>query len=380
LDVAYFLLPPPTTAPNPPVGLTAVAISGTEITLKWTDNSDNETSFEIVRTDGAQVSTTFTVGANVKTYTDTGLMPKAPYEYTIAARNIIDSSAVVGPVRATTQYVEPAVFTQWNSDLITQGNWVGKYGDQGYDIIAYKNLTTATITPSGALSANWTASTSDPRGLQKPDKSDQFASCYYSGPPYNTVGNSFTLDVNPNDDQPHIVSLYCVDWDTTTRDQTIEVIDYNYKNVIDTRIVSSFAGGQYLVWNIKGHVTFKITNNSINSANAVVSGIFIGDPNYEPPTPPADPAAPANLTATAVSKSQINLTWTKSTDGASFKIERSTSSINGFTQIGIAAVGANAFSSSGLSANTTYYYRVRATTGTVDSEYSNTAFAKTPRK
>ena len=381
LAVENFLMPPPTTAPSSPSDLTTTAISATEIKLNWTDNSDNETSFEIVRTDGAQVTKTFTVGANVKTYTDTGLMPNATYEYTITARNIIGSSASVGPVSATTQYVEPAVVTPMGSDLATHGDWVGKYGDQCYDIVAYKNFTTATITPSGALNANWAASTSDPRGLLKPDKSDSFASCYYSGPPYNTVGNSFTLDVNPNDDQPHIVSLYCVDWDTTTRDQTVEVIDYNYKKVIDTRNVSSFAGGQYLVWNIKGHVTFKITNNSVNSANAVVSGIFIGDPNYTPPTPPTPPAAPSNLSATAVSKSQINLTWMDNSDNETgFKIERSKSSTTGFTQIGTAAANVKTFSDTGLSANTTYYYHVRATKDSVDSEYSNTSSAKTLRK
>ena len=85
-------------------------------------------------------------------------------------------------------------------------------------------------------------------------------------------------------------------------------------------------------------------------------------------------AAPSNLAATAISTSQINLAWTdNSSTEDGFKIEQSADNVT-FTQI--ATVGANVttYSNSGLSASTTYYYRVRATsTLSGDSDYSNTA-------
>ena len=37
--------------------------------------------------------------------------------------------------------------------------------------------------------------------------------------------------------------------------------------------VSSFTGGQYLVWNLTGHVTIQFTRDS--GANALVSGVFL---------------------------------------------------------------------------------------------------------
>jgi len=93
-------------------------------------------------------------------------------------------------------------------------------------------------------------------------------------------------------------------------------------------------------------------------------------------------AAPSNLTATALSSSQIRLTWTDNTyaeDG--FKIERSTGDSLNFAQINTAPAdtlnGTNTYTDSGLSADTRYYYRVRAYIGTNNSPYSNTANAFT---
>ena len=44
--------------------------------------------------------------------------------------------------------------------------------------------------------------------------------------------------------------------------------------MLDTHTISSFSGGQYLVWSITGHVVFRVT--SITGANAVISGLFWG--------------------------------------------------------------------------------------------------------
>src|SRR5712692_9708027 len=75
--------------------------------------------------------------------------------------------------------------------------------------------------------------------------------------------------------------------------------------------------------------------------------------------------------------SQINLSWVDNSDNETgFLIERSSDGTN-FTQI--ATVGANitSYSDTGLSASTTYYYRVRASGGSGTSNYSNVASATT---
>ena len=96
-------------------------------------------------------------------------------------------------------------------------------------------------------------------------------------------------------------------------------------------------------------------------------------------TPPVPPATPSSLKATAVSKSQINLTWTdKSNNETEFRIERGlSSSTSSFTQIAVVGAGVQAFSDTGLAAGKTYYYRVRAANAGGSSAYSSKASAKT---
>jgi len=99
----------------------------------------------------------------------------------------------------------------------------------------------------------------------------------------------------------------------------------------------------------------------------------------DPVTPGGNPpAAPDNLIATAVSSSQIDLTWgDNSLDEDSFEIDISADGSN-FTNISSVDADISGYSDMGLSADTLWYYRVRATNDlNGNSAYSNTANATT---
>ncbi len=95
------------------------------------------------------------------------------------------------------------------------------------------------------------------------------------------------------------------------------------------------------------------------------------------------PQAPTGLTAvpagnTATTWNQMNLTWTDNASAeAGFKIERGTAAAGPFTQIATNTASVRTYLDTGLAANTTYYYRVRAYNANGNSLYSNTASSPT---
>jgi hypothetical protein len=90
------------------------------------------------------------------------------------------------------------------------------------------------------------------------------------------------------------------------------------------------------------------------------------------------PQAPSNLVAKAISGSQINLTWTDTSNNEDgFKVYRSIDKVN-FTQIAKPGTNATSFTDTGRAAATTYYYTVRSHNAAGNSASSNTASATTP--
>jgi transcriptional regulator CtsR len=115
----------------------------------------------------------------------------------------------------------------------------------------------------------------------------------------------------------------------------------------------------------------------VNAANGYNSTSVWSSSRYFKTAVGPPPTAPSDLMASPVSSSRIDLTWQDNSDSETgFKIERKTGS-GSYSQI--ATVGANvkSYSNSGLSANSTYYYRVRAYSAAGNSNYSNEASATT---
>ncbi len=91
------------------------------------------------------------------------------------------------------------------------------------------------------------------------------------------------------------------------------------------------------------------------------------------------PAAPGDLAATAVSSNRIDLSWSDHSDNETlFNIERSDDGGNSFIFIDTAEADITSYSDTSVLANTTYFYRVRASNPSGDSPYSHPDSATTP--
>lgn len=156
------------------------------------------------------------------------------------------------------------------TDTTTQGAWRGVYGADGFNVIGgdTKYPSYVTVTPSGHQTHTWAASTA---AITAPLKTsaggERVAGCWHST-------SSLTIDLSFSDQNAHQVALYMLDWNQWNggRAQRFEIVDKTGK-VLDTRKLSGFANGQYLVWNLSGDVTIRVINENPLS-NAVVSGIF----------------------------------------------------------------------------------------------------------
>lgn len=94
--------------------------------------------------------------------------------------------------------------------------------------------------------------------------------------------------------------------------------------------------------------------------------------------PSGAPLAPSGLAVTAVSSNQISLSWSdNSTNETGFKIERKAGSSGTYTQIAEVSSNLTAYSDTGLTSGTTYYYQVAATNALGSSPWSNETNATT---
>ena len=210
---------------------------------------------------------------------------------------------VMAPLSATA-VAATASFVK--TDATTMGSWIGAYGADGYFVSQDSNTKVPSygqVSLSGYANWTWAASTTDLRALQMPENpSNRIAGTWFSD-------GTWTINVNITDGNAHQVTLYALDWDSSARSETINVLDAVTGAVLNSQVLParSFQNGKYLAWTVTGSVKFQIVYDA--GANDVISGIFFDTPKSTTgANPPVDTALPV-ITGTA----QVGKVLTSST-------------------------------------------------------------------
>jgi hypothetical protein len=149
-------------------------------------------------------------------------------------------------------------------DEKTQGDWRGKYGGQGHEVVAVAALLPRGVRFDwrGAGTYTWEKQTNERRALVGSGAA-RIAACRYAG--------DLSLQVDLPD-KGRRLSLYYVDWDRQRSKQTFTIWGED-GTVLDRREIGKIQGGCYLTWEVQGSV--RITVEHQGGPNAVVSGVFL---------------------------------------------------------------------------------------------------------
>ena len=282
-----------------PSGLTLVSMAGTG----WTCSANGCT-----RSDALIAGASFppiTVTVNVASNATSPQVNQVSVSGGGSANTVASDSTTIAAI------ILPAVATFVAADTSTQGSWHGVYGTDGYSVAndSQSIPSYASFAVQNQGNYTWAGSTTDPRALQTGSGTGRIAATWY-------LSGTFSFDVNLSDGKLHRFALYAVDWDTTLRAETIQVVDANSNAVLDTRTLSSFSNGVYLVWNLSGHVKINVIWTGGN--NAVVSGVFFGGASG---ATEAVSVSPQNVNLSASQQQQFTATVTGSSNqGVSWSI------------------------------------------------------------
>jgi len=385
-----------TQSPTAPGNPTATVISSSRIDLTWPAATDNVgvTSYRVERCQGPGCTTFAEIGiATTASYSDTSLAASTSYAYRVKAK---DAAGNLGPysptVSATTSALpdteSPTAPGSPSASAVSSSqinvSWTASSDNVGVTLYLVERCQGANCTNfseiGGSSVTNYTntglaALTTYRYRIRASDAAGN-VSAYSAVAQATTQGP--TLSINQPSNGASIAGStvkvgYVVGGDLTGVDHVHFQLDAG-PIVMDLSL-----DGSYQLTGVApgSHV---LNGFLVRADHSKILGTDAVPVSFSTTADTQPPSAPANVSASAVSSSQIDLTWTTSTDDASvvgYRIERCQgASCTAFAEIGIATT--TSYSDTSLAASTSYSYRVRAADAAGNlSDYSPTATATT---
>ena len=343
---------PDVTAPTAPTGLSATAVSGSEIDLSWKGSSDDTgvTGYDVYR-DGKLVATL----DPLTSYDDTSVNDASSYSYTVAAfdaaGNVSDLSS---PATASTPDVTAPSVPTGLTATAAGGSKVNlawsaasdNVGVAGYHV--YRN---------GAVVATLTGTSYSDTGLT------DATSYRYTVSAYDAAGNgsdastaaTATTDDTETPSVPSGVSATASGGDTvnvswSAASDNVGVAGYTlFRNGTQ---ITTLTGTSYVDTGLSNVTSYSYTVSAYDAAGNVSA---LSAPASATTADSTAPSVPTGITATASSGTAVNVTWSAATDNVGvmgYYVYRNT--------VKVATVTGTAYADAGLTTGASYAYTVAA--------------------
>ena len=397
---------PDTTPPTAPTGLTATAVSSTQVNLGWTASTDNVgvSEYRVERCAGSGCTNFVQVGTPTGTsFNDTGRSPSTTYRYQVRAA---DAAANLGPYSTIATATTPAApdttpptaptgltATAVSSTQVNLG-WTASTDNVG--VTEYRVERCAGSGCTNFVQVGTPTGTSFNDTGRSPSTTYRYqvraADAAANLGPYSTIATA-TTPAAPDTTPPTAptgltataVSSTQVNLGWTASTDNVGVTEYRVERCAGSGCTNFVQVGTPTgtSFNDTGRSPSTTYRYQVRAADAAAnlgpySTIATATTPAAPDTTP--PTAPTGLTATAVSSTQVNLGWTASTDNVGvteYRVERCAGSgCTNFVQVGTPT--GTSFNDTGRSPSTTYRYQVRAADAAGNlSAYSAVAEATT---
>ena len=395
-----------TQAPSAPGSLATTVISSTQINLGWTASTDNVgvTNYLIERCAGASCSNFAQIAtATGTTFNDTGLTASTSYSYRVratdAANNLSTySNTASGTTSAAPDTQAPTAPSSLAASVISTSQinltWTASTDNVGVTNYLIERCAgascsnfaqIATATGTTFNNTGLTASTSYSYRVRATDAASNLSAYSNTATASTSAAPDTQAPTAPSSLATAVISSTQINLSWTASTDNVGVTSYLIERCTGAgcsnfaQIGTSAAVG-YSDTTLVASTLYRYRVRATDAANNLsgYSNVSNGTTTAAPDT--QAPTAPSNLTATVLSSTQINLSWTASTDNVGvtgYLVERCAgAACSSFTQIGTAT--GTAYGDTGLTASTVYSYRVRAKDAANNmSAYSGTASATT---
>ena len=388
--------PPPPVGPPAPTGLTVSAVTSSEISLRWTDNANNESGYKIERsTDGRNFYPVGGTIADSTSYRNIGLSAGKRYYYRVYAWNGTANSALSNTVSAvpgqSTPGGTPSAPTGLTASAVSSSqinlSWTDNAtNENGYRVERSTDGVTWSLFSNFGVNQNSAGVTNLSPGTRYYFRVQALGSSANSG--WSNVANTTTLGTTPNPGAPATPTLLSV-LPSTTLANTINVswIDHatnesgykierstdgaNFSIVGGTDAGGTFHRNTNLTAGRRYWYRVYAWNAAANSArSAVMSAVAQANPGDPPPPPPPRPTLMRVIPSATFARA-LNLFWSDhATNESGYRIERSTDGVD-FSSLTGAAANSMFLMDSNLTAGQRYYYRVYAWNASGTSAYSD---------